>query len=476
MESLGRSKRSRPGTALVRLGVSLLTGSCLASGLGGCGTISVVRDEEEARPSLELQELELLVRTFGLDFATVIETTSNRLVAGTEDPGLQRQALVWKMRTISLAQSFLIVEDPRIAFVDLWSLTEQVRLESGEQEWHSDFGPEVVVLTERMSQLNRQIRRIGGTFLTEKELSETEASIESFAANSAIGERFFAYHRGGKDQVALGSFLTGMVTTPLSAFNPFGGVSETAVAIHDVAGSADLVRDAVVQMPDELRWQLELIIHDIRNSPELQRSLTSAETLTKTFEDFAVLAKSMPKDLRGEVEALLAEMDEAQVQLRATLAEVNGTLDKVEPLLESTERVTESVAVAGAALEQTFVAFDASMVTILGTPEAREAAASRKDSGKDSGKKSEPFRILDYAETAESLTQTAINLQALLEELQLVTGGEHVQELTDTLDETTTRVVDHLAIRIAQLLAIATACALLLRVLWGRLGSSRSEA
>lgn len=429
--------------------------------------MGAVSEDETASDPLKLEDLALLVRTFTRDFSAVVERTSNSIVAEYDDPGIQRRAMVWKMRIIPLAQSYLVVDDPRIAFVDLWSLTEQIRLGATTDETLTEFGPNARILEEDMAQLKNQIRRIGGTFLTETQVIETEASIDAFAEESEIGERFFAYHRADPDAV-LGSFLTGMVSTPLSALNPFSGVSETAVAIHDVAGSADLIRDVVVNTPGELRWQSELVIHDFRNSPELQRTLASLENVAKTTAEFAVIARELPQQVRLEVEALLNEVGEAQVQLNATLEQVQTTLQEVEPLLVSSERVTVSIAEAGAALEKTFMALDTTMVTILGTPEARAAAAARRDPNEES----EPFRILDYAETAEVATSTAVELRALLEELQEITDGERAQELVDLANRTTATVVDHLALRIGQLILAATACALLLRFLWGRLGSS----
>lgn len=472
---MGQSKRERSVGSGKKGSRPLLGTIAIASALvmstAGCRMFSDSDEDKNAPSPIEQGGLLVLVRSYVTDFSTVVESTSNRAIEQIESPETQRLALVWKMKVITLARSYLVVEDPRIAFVDLWSLTEQVRLDATTEETVGLFGPSAVQLEEKMTQLNRQIRRIAGTFLTEEQVKDTERSIEAFAADSEIGERFFAYHRTKNNGEELGSFLTGMVQQPLSALNPFGGVSETAVAIHDVAGSADRMRDVVAQMPDDLRWQWELIFHDLRNSPELQRTLASVESITSTSQDFAAIAREMPAEIRGEVEALLTEVGEAQVDLRTTLGEVQQTLDQVQPLLESTEDVTVSLTAAGAALEKTFIALDTTMVTILGTPEARAAAAARRDPNK----KSEPFRILDYAETADSLTRAAEELRGVLNELQGLTGGEKMQAIASTVDQTTTTAVDHIVLRIGQLILAATACALLLRFMWGRLGSTRSS-
>ena len=472
---MGQSKRkmsvgSGENQARRILGSIAIT-SALVMGTAGCRVFSSSDQNKNAPSPIKQEGLLLLVRSYATDFSTVVESTSNRAIEQIESPETQRLALVWKMKVITLARSYLVVEDPRIAFVDLWSLTEQVRLDATTDETTQVFGPSAELLEEKMAQLNRQIRRIAGTFLTDQQIGDTERSIEAFAADSEIGERFFAYHRTKDGGEELGSFLTGMVQQPLSALNPFGGVSETAVAIHEVAGSADRMRDVIAKMPDDLRWQWELIFHDLRNSPELQRSLTSVESITNTSKEFALIAREMPAEIRGEVEALLTEAGEAQVELRATLGEVQATLDQVQPLLESTEEVTISLTAAGNALEKTFIALDATMVTILGTPEAREAAAAKHDPNE----KSEPFRILDYAETADSLTRAAEELRGVLNEIQGLTGGEKMQEIATTVDRTTTTAVDHIVLRIGQLILAATACALLLRFLWGRLGSTRSS-
>ena len=117
-----------------------------------------------------------------------------------------------------------------------------------------------------------------------------------------------------------GATVTSIVTAPLSALNPFGGIDATAVAIHDASTMGDRFASIVERLPDVLRWQVQLILHDLRTSPEVTSALTSVEEISATVASLEKTTQTLPEDISTQVTDILTETEATQASLRETMA------------------------------------------------------------------------------------------------------------------------------------------------------------
>ncbi len=78
-------------------------------------------------------------------------------------------------------------------------------------------------------------------------------------------------------------------------------------------------------------------------------------------------------------------------------------------------------------------------------------------------KTSEPFRILDYAETAEQLAAAAAELNGLVVEVHGVIRSDLA-----VVEDAARSTVDHLVFRAAELVLVILAAAFVLRAFWNR--------
>ena len=242
--------------------------------------------------------------------------------------------------------------------------------------------------------------------------------------------------------------MTGLVTKPLSALNPFSGVSDTAVAIHEVSKSAESFRDAVLELPDVLRWQTELTLHDLRHSDEITGALSSIAEVAESSTRISETAERLPDEVRE------------------TLDQATGTLDRLEPLLVSGTSLMESFDAAGATWTTTFQAFQEMLAGLI--PEEDPNAPPP-----DPENPPRPFDILDYAKTAEELTATAAELRVLLDDVRTTAGGPELQTVVSSASETAHSTIDHIVLRIGQLLFGLLVGIVLVRIVWTRTGPPR---
>lgn len=315
----------------------------------------------------------------------------------------------------------------------------------------------------------QRISDIGTTFLDAGQLEEVERDVRKFANEQPRGQQFSTFYAQGGGSQAAGATVTSIVTAPLSALNPFGGIDATAVAIHAASEMGEDFAKVVEQLPEVLRWQVQLILHDLRTSPEVTSIVGSVEKISATVAGLEETARTLPEDVRSQVTEILAETEATQASLRktmteaqATLVELNGTLERVEPVMSSIERTTTGLAEAGAAWEGTVRAVEELIAPFVGDP---DAPAEEPDPDADPG---EPFRILDYAETVAQLTTAATELRALLMDVRGVVGGDDLALLTGAVTDTANAAVDHIVFRLGELVLVILAAGVLARAFWTR--------
>ncbi len=304
------------------------------------------RAEERLQQQLRL-ELKLFVVQVSNRFRRVMEELQ------TEDPGpeIVHKALSMRLQLVPTFRSLLNHPDARIVSLDMWAFCAQLRQAF---ESRDDLGPGKALVLDAIRELLVSIRHVVGTHLDATQREEVERDVVAFARKHPLGQRFSTFAAQNKGGGHLGGTVVELVSAPLRTVNPIGGIDATADAIHSAVEVGDRMTSTIEHIPEVLLWEAELILHDLRTSPEIR-------TLLRTLEEFSASAAGLEETARNlpeQVGKTLAETEAVQVSLRETMAEARATLDRLtvtlerlEPLMASVERTAAGTAQAGTALE-----------------------------------------------------------------------------------------------------------------------------
>jgi hypothetical protein len=287
------------------------------------------------------------------------------------------------------------------------------------------------------------------------EWHRTKPLRESLVAARALGfaARMAEAHNGG--EIAPGSVFS------LLMLDPFAGMEPAVREVAETRLFAERALFITQKMPLSLQWQTELLALNAMSFPEVQRLLTnstkvavSMEQFAGAAERFARVAEQLPGHLSSEREQILAALESQQKQLAPLVSQVHQTI------AEGTKMSTS--------LNTTFTTFDALMKRFgVGEPKKPELPEA---------KKAEPFRILDYAQTAAQLEVTAGRLTELLVSLDRTLDSPNLRELPNRLSpvvqqaQTGSReIVDYAFWKGITLVGSVFAAALLYRILAARL-------
>jgi hypothetical protein len=177
----------------------------------------------------------------------------------------------------------------------------------------------------------------------------------------------------------------------LLMLDPLAGLDPAARELAQTRLFAERALFLAQRMPMLLRWQTELLALETAEAPAVREWRANMVQLTAALERTSRVAEELPALVRSEREAILKAVASQETGLTNVATQLKATLDTGRQMSDSVN-------------------------TILTTFDQLQKNLRAENSGKteSSAGKSEPFRIRDYAETAQNIDQAAERLTGLL--------------------------------------------------------------
>lgn len=422
----------------MRLARLLLLALCCSA---GCAS----EPEPEPRAAAERRASPLRgqLEFFVAGEAARIETYCAEVSATAEDPVVRRGALLWKMTVIPELRSSLLRADEQAALLHLWARTAQMQHYFSEGAGAQLFGPHAEGGLELFREFSDRLAA-----LAERELGSARfASARELVATYTRGHPLEVDPlQSGEHDTQLDALLRDslgkpldVVMQPLRAINPGKSLDETAQALREFGITVDDVRRELVRLPEQVRWQTELLLLDLDESRARATAQASLTALAESAERLSARAESLPAEVERRAASLLAQIEAQEVELRATLESVRGTLQEGT---SAAHALTETAQAIDAALT-TFAALSSDL---KGPPRAPDAPAPTPG---------RPFDVEDYTRTAQALTASLIELNSALERVRELAQPESSERLAALVDTGVAAAARRLALYGAGLIALA---------------------
>ena len=402
--------------------------SCLALCalvLSGCAWLRVPTWVPGRSDRLTQEELQEELAKFANYFHVAVTQTADTIQASNAPPAVRKRALLWKLQIVPLVEVAAFEPNPQEAFISLLTLTLTMREYLEEGAGSAALGEHQALAVGVARDLEAELHGIGERFLGEAEMDRVTKEVETFVEHHPVAGQDFAMQavRRTLADVEATSVFRSVVSVPLAPFRALEGVGDSATEIRKFNATAREFARIAGRLPEEVRWQVELLLYEIEDRETTKTGLAALQSLSASADRFSTSAERLPEDTR------------------ALLQDASDTLKRLERVIASARELAVPLRETSAQLQQA----SASWATILGPREGEPA----KPPGR-------PFDIREWQSAVREIGTTSQQLQQLLQELRASSQATDaalapVNAALDRVDRVTRSWIDLAAWRLAQL-------------------------
>jgi hypothetical protein len=237
-----------------------------------------------------------------------------------------------------------------------------------------------------------------------------------------------------------------------------------------LAQSLDRLTDLIEDYPALVRWQTQLLYSEMSETPLFVKAESGFQDMSRSFVRLANVSETLPQDVREQVQFALDDVIAHQPEIRKTLDQARETVDttnealgRAQQLGETIERSIDAATRAGEAWQATAEAATGVIKQVHAlrrAPTAGEAAAGLVDGeaaadGGDAISERRNFDIVEYRQTAEALSATAVQFRELLSEARSFLEGETVEQNVSRVNSLTAAALSQTAAETSGLIGLA---------------------
>ena len=332
--------------------------------------------------------------------------------------------------------TFTHYPDVRAAYLHGWIFIVRMRLYLTTGQGRTLFGDLQPLIVDAVAATEKDLVEIGYRYFPTDVMDEVSDDIEAIAIDNPIGvdlrsgalripEVTSETQRGAIDSI-LGAPVRGLE-----------GVGSTPEAIHAATRALEEFMRLVLQLPQYVRWQTELLLLQVESQDAVVQTREDLDRISRSIESIAQTVETLPGDLREELDAAL---DEA----RATIEVLDASLETVRSIAADVNEATANIKATADTVNE----------IVAAVAPAPSAAPPVSDPG-------EPFDMKDVLHATEQLHATTVELRGLVSDIQSGAAKDLLAEVdrasTATIDHAvaqTNMIVDRLARRTMQLIGV----------------------
>ena len=417
----------KTGAALVALATLLLSGCAELSRFTPRAVWSQVRPAPSQFTEADLRQA---LAEFSSRFASLIAGAAELVSERTTDRAVRRRALLLRINAIPLIEEVAFQDEPQRAYVSTLTAVVMLRQYLTEGPGKDLFGDQQDIVVSAIEELESDLLAIAAEFLSPPEIARMQAEVEEFSRARPIQPGFGV--QGIQSAVAAvptSNAFAWVINIPLSPFRALEGVSSGAAAIREFNKTALELTHLVGILPQQVRWQLELLLYDVEDRDTVMQTLAALQGMEQSADRASRAVESLPADLGLSLEAS-----------RGALADANHTIAEARALV---------------------TALDPTVQGIRSTSEIWAGLLQRDDSATSGREPGRPFDIREWENTAREISQAATSLQTLAVEFRTLSETQpnssavaEVRAILEAADVRARGIVDRAFWRLAALLVL----------------------
>jgi hypothetical protein len=292
--------------------------------------IPAIKTDERVQKSEDFavtsEQVRIRARSLVEPLTAIVRDAADQILTSTQDPGVRRAALLWKLEAVPTLRAALFRPNPLLAVFEAWVFAWQMldAFESGPMK--SVFGAAQPIAVQACQRLEAEMESVFTSLTISKDVKGARAAAQKWAGDHPI--------RGtvaGRETIA--SSRTKLdVDTSLSATEVLGNLT---ISIDDLNRRLETL---TAQILDEARWQAELFALDFAREHDLAETLQLAGTAAGSAASAAAAVDRLTPEIGRAVKVVESAPALVAHEREAALRELTAELTRFREFIHE-ERV-----------------------------------------------------------------------------------------------------------------------------------------
>lgn len=409
---------------------------------------------------LDMKELGERIEVYCTTYLSSVSGEATEISEQTDDLGMKRLTLTWRIVTFLGFREALDMPDPRAALIDLWALAIQTERHFREGPGKAKSGPHHESTLRVSADGLELIDTVAQDYYTPEAYEKVKAKVEEFADAHPIGDL---------TRRPLHVSVAAEEDPSLTWFSRWTGIQPVTAGIDRIADEVDQISWLLTWLPEVSRWQASLLLLDIDRDRTVQRLVKNADTVTDTIRNLEKTTRELPSTIRKEVTLALDEIDARQSEVRRTLKQSQELIAQVGSVAETTRETVGRISETFRTRPELLAALDDTTASVTKLTEAlqptiAEARGLIADTKSDQRAAPPPGDPVPTAELLASIEKTSAELTASTTAIRETVADLRTILQSDDVERQLTGLnapVDHIAWRAIQVILVLVVAAVL---------------
>ncbi len=254
-----------------------------------------------------LHELRTTQNVLALRVPGTLESAADAIAAQSTDVIVKRHALLFKIEVVPAFYEALFNADPLAGSLDAWSLSIQLEGYLATGAGKNFFGPQQQLAIDAAAKVRQQIEVAARLAAKSTEgFDRAKATVEDWARANPIEGNFYSRPSILPELAKLAA-----KDADISVFQAVGDITGT---VNDIATRLDIY---AAYVPKAGRWQAELLVDQLSDRTEAQRTLSTFASVEKMTDRVSQLLS--PEAIQTALNYSLAELRKEQASAFAAV-------------------------------------------------------------------------------------------------------------------------------------------------------------
>ena len=367
-----------------------------------------------------IKNIEVTGDTYAELVSDVIDNVSIELISGTRNRNVQRAAIEMKKFFNKKMKKFENIEDPRKTFLNTWSLIYRFQAYVTTGDGKNLFTDQQDKVKTTLTEILLNYEATAKKHLNEKQFPAIQNDLKKYADTFPIK----GYFQDAPEAAANG-FIS-YITIPLAPFKAVGAINQSGQSMEDIAKSVAKFTEITEGLPDEIRWQLQVLAVQLQQNDILKTNTDSFKKLAETSEQLTAIVEKYPDRVSEKVTTAAKDLDKTISKLETISKQIDDSMTRFQTSSENFKHLgdninssSEKIASSLKQVEQSSKALTAAAENVSKTVQDIQKFAEyvNKDNENSSPGKTEDSFLVEVEKASTALEKSASQVTTALNKI-----------------------------------------------------------